>query len=262
MFLHACTILSFTIHFFIGSHSCYETAYGQYIYILLLGGKSKNSSLDRRQSGSIDIDLFLSLVLPFLFGFLCDLLPKRGKLSLDGINIQLQLSAPMLLYSQFLIWLGVYFAPLLPVLVIFNVLFSFISHRLYLFIRSRRSDPYKNVLAFDAYQLECNTYLFAYILLIISVTSFLVFTTQVKPSHDCGPFRYLNSSYEVISDIYYGDQRSVYLVSIINFVTSPGFIYFLGIIFFVLTYKLRNEGLAEKQVGVVLPRLAMIADPS
>ena len=238
------------------THSCYETTYGQYIYILLLAGEWTKSSLGRRQSRSIDLDLFLSLILPFLLGFVCDLLPKRGKLSLDGINVQLQLTTPMLLYSQFLLWLGIYFAPLLPVLVIVNLLFSFISHRLYLSIRSRRSDPYENVFAFDTYQLESNTYLMAYILLIISVTSFLVFTTQLKPSRDCGPFRHLNSSYEVISNVYYGDQRSVLLVSIINFVTSPGFIYFLGIVFFVLTYKLRNEGLAEKQVVTAVCRLS------
>ncbi len=37
--LNFCTILSFTIHFFINTSSCYETTYGQYIYILLLAGR-------------------------------------------------------------------------------------------------------------------------------------------------------------------------------------------------------------------------------
>lgn len=37
--LNISTILSFTIYFFINAPSCYETAYGQYMYILLLAGR-------------------------------------------------------------------------------------------------------------------------------------------------------------------------------------------------------------------------------
>ena len=133
-------------------------------------------------------------------------------------------------------------------MILINILFSYISHRLYLYIRSRRSDSYKRVFIWNAYRLEYLIYLLAYIILIISVTAFVVFTTQIKPSENCGPFRHLNASYEVIGNYINEHHISVLWLSIINFLTSPGLIYFLGVTFFIIAYKLRHEGLAEKQV--------------
>lgn len=172
----------------------------------------------------------------------------------DGINIHVQISPPSLLYSQFLLWIGIYFSPLLSVMVLLNILFSFISHRLYLYIRSRQSDSYKRVFIWNAYRLEYLIYLLAYIILIVSATCFAVFTTQIKPSENCGPFRDLNASYEVIGNFLKNYQTSVLWISIINFLTSPGLIYFLGITFFVVAYKLKHEGLAEKQVKQIQSR--------
>ncbi len=194
------------------------------------------------------LDLFASLIFPLLFGLVFDLISGKKNRDFDGINIHVQISPPVLLYSQFLLWIGIYFSPLLSIMILLNILFSYISHRLYLFIRSRRSDSYKRVFIWNAYRLEYLIYLLAYILLIVSATCFAVFTTQIKPSENCGPFRHLNASYEVIEFFLKDYQTSVLWVSIINFLTSPGFIYFLGITFFIVAYKLRHEGLAEKQV--------------
>jgi hypothetical protein len=194
------------------------------------------------------LDLFASLLFPLLFGLFFDLIANKINRDFDGINIHIQLSPPVLLYSQFLLWIGIYFSPLLPILILINILFSYISHRLYLFIRSRRSDSYKRVFIWNSYRLKYLIYLLAYIILIVSVTCFAVFTTQIKPSENCGPFRNLNASYEVIGNFFKDHQTSVLWISIINFLSSPGFIYFLGITFFVVVYKLRHEGLAEKQV--------------
>jgi hypothetical protein len=133
-------------------------------------------------------------------------------------------------------------------MILLNILFSFISHRLYLYIRSHRSDSSKRVFIWNSHRLEYLIYLLAYILLIVSATCFAVFTTQIRPSTNCGPFRHLNGSYEVIGNFLYEYQTSVLWTSIINFLTSPGLIYFLGITFFIIAYKLRHEGLAEKQV--------------
>ncbi|CAF4924937.1 unnamed protein product [Rotaria sp. Silwood1] len=228
--MNICTMLSFTIYFFINAPLCYETAYGQYIYILLLS------------------DLFASLIFPILFGILFDIMCGKKSLNFDGINLHVQLSPPVLLYSQFLIWLGIYFSPLISIMILINILFSFISHRLYIYIRSLGSSSYKRVLFWNAHRLEYMIYLLAYIILIVSVTCVVVFTTQIKPSENCGPFRQLNVSYEVIEVFSNEYQSSVLWISIINFLTSPGFIYFLGAIFFVVAYKLRHEELAEKQI--------------
>ena len=133
-------------------------------------------------------------------------------------------------------------------MILINLLFSYFSHRLYLFIRSRRSDSYKRVFIWNAYRLKYLIYLLAYLILIISITSFVVFTTQIKPSEDCGPFRNLNASYEVIGKFLNTTETSVIWVPIINFASSPGLIYFLVITFSTIVYKLKHEGLAEKQV--------------
>jgi hypothetical protein len=185
---------------------------------------------------------------PFLFGLFFDAISSKKNRDLDGINIHVQISPPVLLYSQFLVWIGAYFSPLLSIMILINILFSFISHRLYLSIRSRRSDSYKRVFIWNAYRLKYLIYLLAYILLIVSATCIAVFTTQIKPSDNCGPFRHLNGSYEVIEIFLKDYQTSVLWVSIINFLTSPGFIYFLGVTFFIVAYKLRHEVIAEKQV--------------
>jgi hypothetical protein len=242
--LNVCTILSYTIYFVINAPSCYETAYGQYIYILLLSGKYLNVKAGRWRNV---LDLFASLVFPLLFGLLFDSISGKNR-DLDGVNLHVQISPPALLYSQFLIWLGVYFSPLLSIMILINILFSFFSHRLYLYIRSLRSDSYKRVFVWNAYRLKYMIYLFAYIILIVSVTSFAVFTTQIKPSETCGPFRHLNASFEVIEHFLTDYQTSVLWISLINFLTSPGLLYFLGVTFFIIAYKLRHEGLAEKQV--------------
>ncbi|CAF0716728.1 unnamed protein product [Adineta steineri] len=230
VFTNVCTIVSFIIYFFVNAPPCYETAFGQYIYVLLL------------------CDLFASLLFPLLFGLFFDLISGKKNRDFDGINLHVQISPPVLLYSQFLIWIGIYFSPLLSIMILLNILFSFVSHRLYLYIRSRRSDSHKRVFIWNAYRLEYLIYLLAYIILIVSATCFAVFTTQIKPSDNCGPFRHLNGSYEVIWNFLADYQTSVLWISIINFLTSPGLIYFLGVAFFIVAYKLRHEGLAEKQL--------------
>ena len=181
-------------------------------------------------------------------GLLFDLITRGKNRNYDGINIHVQLSPPVLLYSQFLIWLGIYFSPLLSVMILFNLMFSFLSHRLYLFIRSRRSDPSNLVYVWNSQRLEYIVYLFGYFLLIISVTSLVVFTTQIQPSEHCGPFSSQKAPYDVIGDRLKDFQTSSLGASLINFLTSPGLVYFLGVIFFVIVYKYRKEGLAEKQV--------------
>ncbi|CAF4070820.1 unnamed protein product, partial [Rotaria magnacalcarata] len=230
VFLNICTILSFTIHFFTNTPSCYETAYGQYIYMLLLA------------------DMFASLIFPIVFGSIIDLILNKTNRNFDGINLHVQLSPPVLLYSQLLIWFGIYFSPLLSIMVLLNIIFSFISHRLYIYIHSRRSDSYRRVFIWNGDHLEYLIYLLACLILILSVTCFVVFTTVVKPSENCGPFRQLSAAYQVIEFFLNEHQTSVLWISIINFITSPGFIYFLVATFIVIAYKLRHEALAEKQL--------------
>jgi hypothetical protein len=161
------------------------------------------------------LDLFASLIFPLSFGLFFDFFFGEKNRDYDGINLHVQLSPSMLLYSQFLIWIGIYFSPLLSIMILINILFSFISHRLYLYIRSRRSDSSKRVYIWNAYRLEYLVYLLAYILLIVSATCFAVFTTQIKPSETCGPFRHLNATSEVIENFLSDSQTSVLWISII-----------------------------------------------
>lgn len=177
---------------------------------------------------------------------------NKANRNYDGINLHVQSSPPVLLYSQLLLWIGIYFSPLLSIMILLNILFSFVSHRFYLYIRSHRATSYRRVFIWNGDSLEYLTYLLACIVLIVSVTCFVVFTTVVKPSESCGPFRQLNAAYEVVEIFLKQYETSVLWVSIINFLTSPGFIYFLVATFIVVVYKLRHEELAEKQVIIKL----------
>ena len=196
------------------------------------------------------LDIFVSLCFPLVFGLIFDVIASNKNRHLDGVNLHIQLSSSILLYGQFLIWLGIFFSPLLSIMMLFNIFFSFVSHRLYLYIRSHQSDSYKRIFISNTHRLQHSTYLLAYLALILSVTSLVVFTTQIKPSENCGPFRHLNNSYEAIESFLNYSNVSVLWISIWDFLTSPGFIYFLGVTFFIIVYKLKHEELAEKQVTI------------
>lgn len=195
-----------------------------------------------------NLDLLASLILPLVLGLFFDFISGKTTPIFDGINLHVQITPPALLYNQFLILLGTYFALLLPLLILINLLFSFVSHRLYLWIRSYRSDSHKRVFIWNVYRLEYLVYLLAYIVLIVSATAFVIFTTQIQSSEDCGPFLRGTIPSDVIGKFLDQRELSVLWRSIITFLTSPGFIYFLGVTFIILVYKLRHEGLAEKQV--------------
>ena len=61
-----------------------------------------------------NLDLLASLILPLFLGLFFDLISSKTTRVFDGINLHVQISPPVLLYSQFLILLGTYFSPLLP----------------------------------------------------------------------------------------------------------------------------------------------------
>lgn len=192
--------------------------------------------------------MFASLVVPLVFGFLCDLIALKAGPNLDGINIQVQLSLPSLLYAHFLIWIGIYYGPFIPILTLINIIFSYASHTAYFYIRSISLNSALRVLAWNAQRLEYVFYLLAYILLIFSITCFTVFTTQLSPSDSCGPFRSFNHSYDVITNYLNDYPSSVLWITIIDYLRSTGFIYFLAVLFFFISFKFRQEGLAEKEV--------------
>lgn len=100
----------------------------------------------------------------------------------------------------------------------------------------------------NAFRLENLNYLLAYLILIVSVTTFVIFTTQIKSSGNCGPFDRFDMPANVITHFINERHLSVLWKSVVTFLTSPGLIYFLGVMFFIIVYKLRHEGLAEKQV--------------
>ena len=234
------------IYFFINRSGCYEKTYVQFIYLFLLAGEY----IDLNETNKIVIclDLIASLILPFVLGSIFDLLTKKNSREFDGINVHVQLTPPTLLYSQFLIWISIYFAPLISIMILFNLLFSYLSHRIYIHLRSKQADSIYRVFIWNAHRLEYVFYSFAYILIIVSVTSFIVFTTVISPSGACGPFQSFHYSYQVMEESLNQLRTSVLLVSILDYLSSPGFIYFIVMLFIVLSYKLKQEQLAEKQV--------------
>jgi hypothetical protein len=192
------------------------------------------------------LDMFASLLLPCLSALACDWALGKRVCPLDGINLHVQSSAPILIYTQFLIWMGIFFAPLLPILSLINLVLSFVSHHVYLLIRSSSFD---GISIGSSEQLQHAFYLLNYVALIVSVTTFSVFTTQAEPSSTCGPFATLETPYNAIELYTNKLLTSALWDSIVSFLTSPGLIYFIGVVLISLIYKLREEALAAKQVS-------------
>ncbi|CAF1056651.1 unnamed protein product [Didymodactylos carnosus] len=268
LFLNASLIVSLIVYFYQQRseleklNNCWENGFGQIFYILSL------------------IDIFFSIVSVLFFGSLMDLIvqlfltdsivkksttanssmDKKNKKVLykysrmfDGINIHVQITPTQLLYSQLLIWIGTYFSPLLVLLQLLNILFSFWTYRFYIFLRDiscnqrRKIATIKRVYIWNAYRLNNMFYLLSFFCLTLAITCFVIFSTQLETSSNCGPFAHYNRTYEVIEELI-PKQKSVVVVSIINFLSSPGLTYFGLIIFIIVAYKFKHEASAEKEL--------------
>lgn len=211
---------------------CWETSFGQELYRLVI------------------LDFLFSIFFSTICAeFLRSLLSKCGLGK--GPEFSIVINVLDAIYSQTLCWIGVYFCPLMPLIVI-------VKYFLVFYIKSlsvlNNCEPPKK-----RWRASRTRFLFSLLLLIAFVLSALVifivifnsdfFNVEATPSLNCGPFRGLNSSFQVVLDDFEylsGISGWSWLPSLLEIIVNPTIIYLIVVLLIVAIAFQRNSTLARR----------------
>ncbi|XP_004855863.1 transmembrane channel-like protein 5 isoform X1 [Heterocephalus glaber] len=202
----------------LSDEECWETFIGQEIYRLLL------------------MDFVFSLADSFLGEFLRRIIGMRFITSLGLQEFDIARNVLELIYAQTLVWIGIFFCPLLPLIQMITLFIMFYVK--YISLMRNFQPPSK---AWRASQMIT---VFIFLLFFPSFTGVLctlaITVWRLKPSANCGPFRgvplFIQSIYLWIDTL---RKRSGYtwVVWIYqNLISSVHFFFILTIIVLIITY--------------------------
>lgn len=159
-----------------------------------------------------------------------------------------------LIYSQALCWLGMYFAPMLSLIMIIKLFIIFYVKRVSVIQNCKPSlRPWR---ASRAHTIFMGFLFCFFIMATAAVACAIIF---LKPSTGCGPFRNHTTSYEVVQQLVEGwrDKYEV-LHTIIQVISSSGFIAATLVVLLVLTYYMRIVMVGHKEmVDLLRQQLSM-----
>uniref|UniRef100_A0A8D2DUJ3 Transmembrane channel-like protein n=1 Tax=Sciurus vulgaris TaxID=55149 RepID=A0A8D2DUJ3_SCIVU len=202
----------------LSGEECWETLIGQEIYRLLL------------------MDFVFSLADSFLGEFLRRIIGKRFITSLGLQEFDIARNVLELIYAQTLVWIGMFFCPLLPFIQMITLFIMFYVKNVSLMVNFQ--PPSK---AWRASQMMT---FFIFLLFFPSFTGVLctlaITIWRLKPSADCGPFRglpaFIHSVYGWI-DTLSGRPGYRWVVWIYhNLIGSVHFFFILTLIVLIITY--------------------------
>lgn len=202
----------------LSGEECWETLIGQEIYRLLL------------------MDFVFSLADSFLGEFLRRIIGKRFITSLGLQEFDIARNVLELIYVQTLVWIGMFFCPLLPFIQMITLFIMFYVKNISLMVNFQ--PPSK---AWRASQMIT---VFIFLLFFPSFTGVLctlaITIWRLKPSADCGPFRglpsFIHSVYGWI-DTLSGRPGYQWVVWIYhNLIGSVHFFFILTLIVLIITY--------------------------
>ncbi|KAF7485785.1 transmembrane channel protein 5-like [Marmota monax] len=202
----------------LSGEECWETLIGQEIYRLLL------------------MDFVFSLVDSFLGEFLRRIIGKRFITSLGLQEFDIARNVLELIYAQTLVWIGMFFCPLLSFIQMITLFTMFYVKNISLIVNFQ--PPSK---AWRASQMIT---VFIFLLFFPSFTGVLctlaITIWRLKPSADCGPFRglpsFIYSVYRWI-DTLSGRPGYQWVVWIYhNLIGSVHFFFILTLIVLIITY--------------------------
>ncbi|XP_036683407.1 transmembrane channel-like protein 5 [Balaenoptera musculus] len=197
---------------------CWETLIGQEIYRLLL------------------MDFVFSLADSFLGEFLRRIIGMRLIPSLGLQEFDIARNVLELIYSQTLVWTGIFFCPLLPLIQMITLFIMFYVKNISLMMNFQPLSK--------AWQASQMMTFFIFLLFFPSFTGALctlaITIWRLKPSADCGPFRglcfFIESIYKWIDTL---SEKPSYLWVVWiyqNLVGSVHFFFILTLIVLIITY--------------------------
>ncbi|KAA8595221.1 hypothetical protein FQN60_012356 [Etheostoma spectabile] len=200
------------------SLQCWESMVGQALYRLVIFD-------------------FLFLMLGSFFGeFLSNvigtrLLPRLGVPEFDVARNVLEL-----IYAQTLAWIGIYFSPLLPAIQIFKLFILFYIKKVSL---TKNCQPPRR--SGRAAQMQTIFIALLFFPCFVGALSMVAYTTwRLTPSGECGPFRGLNNTFNVVGvwihdlETIPGSQWVVWIYE--NVIRSEIFFFFVSLIIMVIIY--------------------------
>uniref|UniRef100_A0A8C5VES5 Transmembrane channel-like protein n=1 Tax=Microcebus murinus TaxID=30608 RepID=A0A8C5VES5_MICMU len=202
----------------LSGEECWETLIGQEIYRLLL------------------MDFVFSLADSFLGEFLRRIIGMRFITSLGLQEFDIARNVLELIYAQTLVWIGIFFCPLLPFIQMITLFIMFYAKNISLMMNFQ--PPSK---AWRASQMMT---FFIFLLFFPSFTGVLctlaITIWRLKPSVNCGPFRglpfFIHSIYSWIDTL---SKRPSYLWVVWiyqNLIGSVHFFFILTLIVLIITY--------------------------
>ncbi|CAG0879841.1 unnamed protein product [Darwinula stevensoni] len=219
---------------------CWENFFGQMIYRLMI----------------MDFLIFgvLGAILEFIRKFLNKKIPFLERWG--NSEFQIARNIQNLLYSQTLVWLGLFFCPFIPIIASICMFVNF-----YLKKFSALMNQQMSARTWRAAQAETVYLCLAFVMQIITLVLFFYMIISVPISKDCGPFRDLNIT--LVSDLMlhlvdFWDSSSDFFLRLIAFLQKGGIKF--AVILFILAgvYYLRIVAHAHsKIVDVVRQQLTL-----
>ncbi|KAL4239335.1 Transmembrane channel-like protein 5 [Mactra antiquata] len=217
-------------------HTCKETFIGQQIYRLVI------------------VDFVFILLTTFCVEFIRRLMKEYCCKSLSYPEFEIGRNTLNLIYSQALCWLGMYFAPLLSLIMIIKLFIIFYVKRVSVIQNCKPSlRPWRASRAHTIFM----GFLFCFFILATAAVACAVIF--IKPSTTCGPFRNHTTSYEVVVQLVDGwKEEYEVLHTIVKVISSSGFIAATLVVLLVLTYYMRIVMVGHKEmVNLLRQQLSM-----
>uniref|UniRef100_A0A0P4W4G5 TMC domain-containing protein n=1 Tax=Scylla olivacea TaxID=85551 RepID=A0A0P4W4G5_SCYOL len=195
---------------------CWETSLGQEFYRLLI------------------MDFIIGLVM-HLGTFIISLISQR-----TAREFNIGRYTVHLIYNQTLLWAGLFFCPLTPLIVVIKIVIMFYIQK---FILLRCLNPDDS--PWRAAQAETVYLVLTLVSLILSFFGYLFILLKGKTSCGCGPFKGYQNYVDFFWDIIDKDQETI--LTIVSWLFKPGVVAGILIILVILVYcaKSTAEGRAE-----------------
>uniref|UniRef100_A0A0B7AK54 TMC domain-containing protein n=1 Tax=Arion vulgaris TaxID=1028688 RepID=A0A0B7AK54_9EUPU len=214
------TMLAVLVYFWLNVASskveCWETFVGQEIYRLTI------------------MDMIFGLLYSFFMEFIRKLCSLKWK-SIERAEFAIARHTLELIYTQSLCWLGVFYCPLLPVVVIAKLLITFYVKRYSVVQNCRPSlKPWRAS--------RTHTHFVGYIFIFFICMCVAVFFSilKIQPSRTCGPYQNYETSYDVISKLVSTWENNYKVFGqIVRFIFSPGFVSGFLVVLCVMVYYSR-----------------------
>lgn len=216
-------------------YKCWETFISQDIYRLVL------------------VDFFFSLLFTLWFEIFWAMI-YHFKIISRSPEFNIAANTLDLIYSQALCWLGLFYSPLMPLLMAVKLFIIFYVKWLSVLKTCQTSKK-----AWHAARTHTIFLFFLLVFFVLTATTVAVSIVFSQPSIECGPFRNFKSAYDVVLNMVISSKGAAeFLQDVLEFISKPGFITLILVTLCISAYYSRIVLIGHKEMVKLLKyQLAM-----